>query len=164
MSFQAGPGILLTDEVIGNGLQMAAFSERTREELNKILPPLTIRTNPVDMAFARKEEVFERTVRLILRDKHVDALVLFLLHHPFMTPREIKTPILRQKQQTGKPILLCANSPRGLVEEEVQELEANGIPVYSLPDRTILALRGLIQYGEILKGKERRNGEPEKRG
>jgi len=34
-------------------------------------------------------------------------------------------------------------------------LEANGIPVYSLPDRTIRALRGLIQYGEILKRKKR---------
>jgi acyl-CoA synthetase (NDP forming) len=60
--------------------------------------------------------------------------------------------------------LLCANSPRGLIEDEIEELEANGIPVYSLPDRTIRALRGLIQYGEILKRKKRWNGESEKRG
>jgi hypothetical protein len=40
------------------------------------------------------------------------------------------------------------NSPRGLIEEEVAELEAGGVPVYSLPDRTIRALKGLIEYGE----------------
>ncbi len=151
MSFQAGPGILLTDEVVRNGLSMAGFSPRTQGDLNRILPPLTIRTNPVDMAFARNEEAFEETMRLILSDENVDALVIFLLHHPFMTPGRIKAPVLRQRERSRKPILLCANSPRGLIEEEVEELEKNGIPVYSMPGRTIRALRGLIQYGEVLE-------------
>ncbi|MCX5915193.1 MAG: hypothetical protein NTX30_00735, partial [Deltaproteobacteria bacterium] len=91
------------------------------------------------------------TVRLILSDENVDALVIFLLHHPFMTPGRIKSPVLRQKQRSGKPILVCANSPRGLSEKEVEELEASGIPVYSFPDRTIRALAGLIRYGEVLR-------------
>ena len=162
MSFQAGPGILLTDEVIRNGLKMATFSKQAQEGLDGLLPPLTIRTNPVDMAFARNEETFEKTVHLILSDKHVDVLVVFLLYHPFMTPGRIKSPLLRQKQQSNKPILLCANSPRGLIEDEIEELEANGVPVYNLPDRTIQALRGLIQYGEILKRKKPWDGEREK--
>jgi len=149
MSFQAGPGILLTDEVARCGLTMAAFSPKTQERLNQLLPPMTIRTNPVDMAFARDERVFEETVGLILSDEKVDALVVFLLHHPFMTPRRIKGSLLRQRESSGKPILLCANSPRGLIEEEVEELEAGGIPVYSLPDRTIRALRGLVEYGKV---------------
>jgi acyl-CoA synthetase (NDP forming) len=151
MSFQAGPGILLTDEVARQGLTMAAFSSKTQGDLNRVLPPLTIRTNPVDMAFARNEEAFEETVRLILDDENVDALVIFLLHHPFMTPGRIKAPVLRQKERSRKPILLCANSPRGLIEKEVEELEASGIPVYSFPDRTIRALAGLIRHGEVLR-------------
>jgi acetyl-CoA synthetase (ADP-forming) len=159
MSFQAGPGILLADEVTRNGLTMAVLSPGTQEEINRVLPPLTIRTNPVDMAFARSEEAFEETLRILLSDENVDALVIFLLHHPFMTPARIKAPVLRQKEHSRKPILLCANSPRGLIEEEVGELERNGIPVYSLPDRTIRALRGLIKYGEILG---RTGGRPER--
>ena len=77
--------------------------------------------------------------------------MIFLLHHPFMTPRRIRAPLLRQKAQTGKPVLLCANSPRGLIEEEVEQLESSGVPVYPLPDRTIRALQGLFQYGEKLR-------------
>ena len=149
LSFQAGPGILLTDEVARNGLAMAVFSPQTQDRLNQLLPPMTIRTNPVDMAFARDEQAFGETVRLILNDEKVDALAVFLLHHPFMTPRRIKEPLIRQRESSGKPILLCANSPRGLIEEEVEEMEANGIPVYSLPDRTIRVLRGLVEYGKI---------------
>ena len=149
MSLQAGPGILITDEVQRQGLRMADFTRPTQEGLNRLLPPLTIRTNPVDMAFARNEEAFEATVRLLLSDENVDALVIFLLHHPFMTPGRIKAPVLRQKERSRKPILLCANSPRGLIEDEVEELERNGIPVYSMPDRTVRALQGLIEYGKI---------------
>jgi acyl-CoA synthetase (NDP forming) len=163
MSFQAGPGILLTDEVARSGLSMATFSSLTQDRLNQILPPLTIRTNPVDLAFARDERAFAETVGLILKDANVDTLVVFLLHHPFMTPRRIKGALLRQRENSGKPILLCANSPRGLIEEEIAELEAGGIPVYSLPDRTIRALRGLVEYGEI-RGKGGKGEEAKREG
>jgi acyl-CoA synthetase (NDP forming) len=151
MSFQAGPGILLTDAVQRHGLRMAAFSPRTQEKLDKLLPPLTIRSNPVDMAFARNEQVFEESVHWILNDGDVDVLVVFLLYHPFMTPGRIAAPVCRQRQLSGKPIVLCANSPRGLIDEEVSNFEANGVPVYALPDRALRALKGLIDYGEVIK-------------
>jgi acyl-CoA synthetase (NDP forming) len=151
MSFQAGPGILLTDAVQRQGLRMAVFSPQTQEKLDKLLPPLTIRSNPVDMAFARNEQIFEESVHWILEDEYVDILVIFLLYHPFMTPGRIAAPVFRQRQLSGKPIVLCANSPRGLIEEEVSNFEANGVPVYALPDRALRALKGLIDYGELTK-------------
>ena len=129
VSFQAGPGILLTDAVERQGLRMAAFSTAAQERLNRLLPPLTIRSNPVDMAFARNEQVFEET-GCLLDDPNVDALIIFLLHHPFMTPRRIAGPLVRQKQKSHKPMILCANSPRGFIEEEVAESAGNGIPVH----------------------------------
>ncbi len=155
MSFQAGPGILLTDAVIRSGLTMAVFSGKTQERINELLPPLTIRTNPVDMAFARNEEGFENTVRCLLEDRNVDALIVFLLHHPFMTPKRISGPLLRQKRKFAKPVILCANSPRDFIEEEGAELEKQKIPVYPLPGRAVRALKGLFEYGEI-RGKKKR--------
>ena len=149
VSFQAGPGILLTDEIIRQGLSMASFLPRTQEAINQLLPPLTIRSNPVDLAFAREEGMFEELLGLLLQDKNIDALVIFLLEHPFMTPAQITGPLLRQKKSTPKPILLCVNSPRGLVKKEIAELEDKGVPVYSHPGRTIQALKGLIEYGEV---------------
>jgi acetyl-CoA synthetase (ADP-forming) len=151
MSFQAGPGILLTDAVQRHGLRMAVFSPQTQEKLDKLLPPLTIRSNPVDMAFARNEQVFEESVHWILEDKGVDILVVFLLYHPFMSPGRIAAPVFRLRQLSGKPIVLCANSPRGLIDEEVSNFEANGVPVYALPDRAVRALKGLIDYGKVIK-------------
>jgi len=68
-----------------------------------------------------------------------------------MTPKQIAGPLLRQRKSTSKPILLCANSPRGIIEEEIAELEDKGVPVYSLPQRAIRALKGLVDYGEVMK-------------
>jgi acyl-CoA synthetase (NDP forming) len=158
VSFQAGPGILLTDEVVRQGLSMASFSPHTQEALNRLLPPMTIRSNPVDLAFARDEQMFEESLGWILNDSNVDALVIFLLQHPFMTPRQITPSLLRQKQSSPKPILLCANSPRGLIEDEIAELENRGIPVYPLPQRAIRALKGLLEYGEVKKRMAEDNG------
>jgi acetyl-CoA synthetase (ADP-forming) len=149
LSFQAGPGILLTDAVQRHGLRMAVFSPQTQEKLDKLLPPLTIRSNPVDMAFARNEEIFEESAQRILEDKGVDVLVVFLLYHPFMTPGRIAVPVFRLRQLSGKPIVLCANSPHGMVDGEVSNFEANGVPVYRLPDRALRALKALIDYGKV---------------
>ena len=144
------------DVVEEEGLSLGPFSANTRRRIEELLPPLAIRTNPVDMAFARNEEAFEDTVRCLLDDRNVDALIVFLLHHPFMTPQRIAGPLLRQKQKTAKPIVLCANSPRGFIEDEVAELESRGIPVYPLPERAVRALKGLFEYGEI---RERGTGQ-----
>jgi len=153
MSFQAGPGILITDAVIAHGLEMASFTEQTLKKLTTILPPLTIRTNPIDLAFARSEELFREVLKVVLEDPQVDALIIFLLHHPFMDPRRISQPLLLTKKNTPKPILLCLNSPRGLVGEEIRYLEAEGIPVFAFPEQTIKALKGLFQLAKIKKEK-----------
>ncbi len=154
MSFQAGPGILITDAVIAQGLQMASLAQETQKELAAILPPLTIRTNPIDLAFARSEELFRKVVNVVLHDAQVDALIIFLLHHPFMDPRRISHPLLQEKKGTSKPIFLCLNSPQGFVEEEITHLEEEGIPVFAFPEQTIKALKGLFQFAEIKKRKE----------
>ncbi len=44
-----GPAIMATDTAIAHGLSMANFSERTRHELRRLLPPEASIQNPVDM-------------------------------------------------------------------------------------------------------------------
>jgi acyl-CoA synthetase (NDP forming) len=108
----------------------------------------------VDIAFAQNERLFEESLKLILHDENVDALVVFLLHHPFMDLRRVMRPALRQKKLTKKPVILGVNALHGSILQEVEELETGGIPVYSLPDRAIRALKGLIARGEMLRKKD----------
>ena len=49
LSGQAGPGIIAADALEAEGLSLARFCPATQERINAILPPVAIRTNPVDM-------------------------------------------------------------------------------------------------------------------
>ncbi|MFH1624522.1 MAG: CoA-binding protein, partial [Pseudomonadota bacterium] len=63
LSFQAGPGIMITDVCATRGLEVPNFSERTKKILEEALPPMTIRTNPVDLGFAKTWKTLERVIR-----------------------------------------------------------------------------------------------------
>ena len=74
-----------------------------------------------------------------------------LRHGPKVLSLLVLCLVLGQKELLKKPVLLCANSPRGLIDEEVAELESKGISVHPVPHRAIRALKGLVEYGERIK-------------
>ena len=81
-------------------------------------------------------------------DEETGIIVLFVEGQD-----DARVLLLRQKQKSAKPIVLCVNSPRGFIEDEVAEIESRGIPVYPLPERAVRALKGLFEYGEIREKK-----------
>ncbi|MDF2954865.1 MAG: Acyl-CoA synthetase [Candidatus Alkanophagales archaeon MCA70_species_2] len=147
ISTQAGPGIILTDECTSGGLQLARFSEATEKKLKRLLPPLTIRENPVDMAFIRDAGLWLEVVRTVLADDGVDALIIFNLYHPsFLLPPE---EIVDARRCYGKPLIMCTSFPHELMLKEKIKLEEEGVPVYSTPERGAKALITLIKYAEM---------------
>ena len=46
---------------------------------------------------------------------------------------------------------VCIDSPREVAHIELNALEESGIPVYSLPERAVTGLAGLVRYREILR-------------
>lgn len=81
-------------------------------------------------------------------DEETGIIVLFVEGQD-----DARVLLLRQKQKSAKPIVFCANSSRGFIEDEVAEIESRGIPVYPLPERAVRALKGLFEYGEIREKK-----------
>ena len=49
LSGQAGPGMAACDLCEDQGLKIVRFTEKTQHKVNELLPPLALRTNPVDM-------------------------------------------------------------------------------------------------------------------
>jgi acyl-CoA synthetase (NDP forming) len=155
MSFQAGPCIMLTDLCVEHGLEMAEFSPQTVEGLKKLWPDLTIRTNPIDLAFVSDMGIFGEAARLALRDENVDALIVFYLDVFSLFTVGVSEYLIPLASEIRKPIIVCANFPVSLTTEMsaegVARFESNGIPVYPLPDRAVKALKGLVRRGEILR-------------
>jgi len=150
LSFQAGPGIMITDICATRGLDIPKFSGETQKILDEALPPMTMRTNPVDLGFARGWKVLESVIRAVLEDVNIDALVFFMLPHPVVPFEELLKGMIDLKKTYGKPIIMCINSHQRDIQDVVNIFEENMIPVYGTPERTAKAMSGMVRYGKVI--------------
>ncbi|MBS7247068.1 MAG: CoA-binding protein [Candidatus Jordarchaeales archaeon] len=148
VSVQAGPAIIISDVCKSNGLELPEFTEETRKKIESLLPPMTIRSNPVDLAFAYNPKVGLEAVRLAIQDSNVDMLIMFQLYHPAVP--SIAKMLVEVVRESGKPAIVALHAPRNFVKSEVEALEMGGIPVYPTPERAAKAAVYLAKYKQVL--------------
>jgi acyl-CoA synthetase (NDP forming) len=131
------------------GLMIPAFSAETRKRVEELLPPLAIRTNPVDMGPAWYDsEAIKEIVKTVLEDKKIDAVILCIMFASAnRSAARVLTDLLLEKR-TNKPILCCFSSPAGIWDDEIKQLEGSGIPNYPTPERAAKALTNLYKFNK----------------
>jgi acyl-CoA synthetase (NDP forming) len=153
ISFQAGPGIMLTDLCVSHGLEMARLSESAVSKLRRLWPDLSIRTNPVDLAFLSDMNAFGEVARIVLEDENVDSVIVFYLDVLSFFTAMLSEHLIPLAEEFPKPIVVCANFPVRLSLKEADaplaKLHKSGIAVYPMPARAVKALKGLVRRGEI---------------
>jgi acetyl-CoA synthetase (ADP-forming) len=147
LSGQAGPGMAACDVCEMGGLMIPPFSVETQKRVEDLLPPLAIRTNPVDMGPAWYDsEAIKGIVQTVLEDKSIDAIILCLM---FASANRSAVGILTDlllERRTNKPVLCCFSSPPGIWDDEIKRLEGSGIPNYPTPERAAKTLVNLYRF------------------
>ncbi|WP_328827625.1 acetate--CoA ligase family protein [Streptomyces ureilyticus] len=77
---QAGPGLLLLDELRGRRAAVPELTADTRRALAEVLPPLTYQANPVDTG--RPGPGFGAVLNTVAADPAVDLIAGYALHEP----------------------------------------------------------------------------------
>lgn len=77
---QAGPGLLLLDDLRGRGIRVPELTPGTRETLAGLLPPLTFQRNPVDTG--RPGSELGAVLAAVGADPGVDVVAGYVLHEP----------------------------------------------------------------------------------
>jgi acetyltransferase len=77
---QAGPGLLLLDDLRGRRARVPELAGATREALASVLPPLTFQANPVDTG--RPGPELGRVFRAVAEDPEVGVVAGYALHEP----------------------------------------------------------------------------------
>ena len=154
LSGQAGPGMAACDLCEEQGLEIAVFRPETQRVINDLLPPLAMRTNPVDMGPAWYDaSAIEGIIRAVMTDDHVDGLLILMMYASANrgAPAGISPLLLDWKQR--KPVVSCLVSPPGIWDEEIRAL-ANGKAVMNCPtpERAALAMASLWKYQKIKEG------------
>ncbi len=151
LSGQAGPGMAACDVCEMEGLVVSPFSSETQNRINRLLPPLAIRTNPVDMGPAWYDsEAIKGTVEAVLKDDQIDAILFCIM---FASANRAAVGMLANsllQMERKKPILCCISAPEGIWDEDIRRLEQSGIPNYPTPERAAKALANLVRYKKLI--------------
>ena len=77
---QAGPGLLLADELGVQGVRMPELPQVSIDRLGELLPPITFQRNPVDTG--RPAETFGAVLETVGSADGIDLLAVYLLEEP----------------------------------------------------------------------------------
>ena len=154
LSGQAGPGMAACDLFKDQGLKIARFTEKTQQRVNELLPPLALRTNPVDMGSAwYNSSAIEGVVRAVMDDDNVGGVLILMMFASANVDAVRGISDLLEKWAQRKPVISCILSPPGIWDEQIRALEKSGALVnYPTPERAALAMANLWKYRKMQAG------------
>ena len=138
---QAGPGLLITDVLRSRGVSVPPLADSTVKGLQRLLPPLTLLSNPVDTG--RPSETFGQVLALVAADDAVDALVMYALKESEVVNPEV---VFRTPGVGGEvPIVFGTSGPREMLDAAQQVLARIGLPQYRTPEQAARAACTLVE-------------------
>ena len=144
-----GFGIIATDQVENEGLQLAELSDGTIKTLKEILPAHAVASNPVDLTGDADSERYKHALEVVFADRNVDGVCVIALMQLAPLDKGI-VEVLEECKSFGKPFVVCACGSCYTMEL-ARKLESRGIAVYPTPHRAIKALSVLYHYGKVLR-------------
>jgi acetyltransferase len=139
-----GPGIMATDASVRYGLQIAQFSETTKNKLRAGLSKEASVNNPIDLVGDAQADRYELALGS-LSDENVDCGLVLLTPQAMVDLKKVAETIASVGPKSGKTILASLLG-LGDVAPAVGVLESNGVPNYSFPESAVRALAAMSEY------------------
>ncbi|MDX2548149.1 acetate--CoA ligase family protein [Streptomyces sp. WI04-05B] len=136
---QAGPGLLLTDDLRSHDIQVPPLVERTVKELRELLPALTYLNNPVDTG--RPSPTITRIVERVSEDPRIDVTAVYGL----LEPTTVDLPAALTAARTATPLVAVVGGPVEQVRRTRRELGEAGIPCAATPAAGSTMVRALVE-------------------
>jgi len=129
-----GSGVLLSDAVVDNGLQLMTIPDDLDAAFRKFIPPFGAAGNPIDITGGEPPTTYQNTIKLGLDDERIHALILGYWHTiitPPMVFADLVIEAVDEARARGieKPIVASLVGDTQ-VEEASEKLFRHGIPAY----------------------------------
>jgi len=145
-----GPGVIAADALIYSGGQIANLAKITINRLNKLLPPIWSRGNPIDILGNAGPEQYKKALEIALKDENTDAVLVILTPQAMTKPTEAAKQLVKVKNTRKKTIL--ASWMGGYDVQAGREiLEKGNIPVYRQPEDAIRSFMHIYNYSKNLE-------------
>lgn len=142
-----GPGIMATDALEKQGLELARLAEATMEKLKSALPAAANVRNPVDVLGDALADRFELAIEAAIEDPNVHGVLVILTPHAMTETTATAEAVVRvARKHARKPILACFIGA-SRVRDSIKILRAGGIPTYESPEFGVSAMAAMAKYG-----------------
>lgn len=142
-----GPGILATDAVEKEGLELTEIGEKTKQKLLKALPRESNIKDPIDILGDAKSDRYELAIHTILEEKDVDSILVILTPQLITDIEGTAQKIVDISKMTSKPIYACFLGGKD-VKSGFRILENNNIPCFNDIQEGIHLITKLAKFEE----------------
>lgn len=145
-----GPGVITTDEISQHGLELAEFSDETKDKLEQEMPEESVLHNPLDVIGDAGHDRYREAVEIVLEDENVDSVILVLTPQANTEIRKTAKTISKAEEGTEKPVFASFMGEQD-VQKGVDILEKNDIPDFEDPVDAVKTLKSMSEYREFLE-------------
>ena len=133
------------------GLEIARFSTKTQDRINELLPPLALRTNPVDMGPAWYDsDAIKGIVQAVMEDENVHGILFSMMFASANVDALSGIGGLLKQWAQKKPVVSCILSPPGIWDDQIEKLEnAGALTNFATPERAAGVMADLLEYGRL---------------
>jgi acetyltransferase len=128
-----GPGVLTTDAAVHEGLELAKFSDRTRETFKRSLPVTANIKNPVDVIGDARADRYRVAMSAALEDANVDGALVILTPQSMTDIDTIAGEVCNVAAAHDKPTYTSFMGETD-VASGIGILQRRSIPHYILPE------------------------------
>lgn len=100
-----GPGVMAADRATDQGIELSTLSAETMSALDKVLPSVWSRSNPVDVIGDAPPERYEETLDICLADPGVDGAIVILTPQAMTRPTEVAEAVVAAAKNSKKPVI-----------------------------------------------------------
>jgi acetyl coenzyme A synthetase (ADP forming)-like protein len=139
-----GPGILAADACEANGLVVPELAAATQAALREFLSGAAGVRNPVDLVASGSASDYERTIRLLVADENVDAVVVVFTPPLVTEPDDVASAVAAVAAGATKPII--ANFVSSQTAPEALTTSTCRVPCFAFPESAVRALARAAAY------------------
>jgi acyl-CoA synthetase (NDP forming) len=138
---QAGPGLLIVDNLRASGATLPPLSDETLGTVSKLLPPLTYIRNPIDTG--RPSPNFGAVLDAVMSDPRIDLVCVSALNEPDVL--DVPSVLGEARRRQVKPLLYGGMGAVDAFERVLAATRAQGVPSYGSPERLVTAAQAMVE-------------------
>ncbi|MGH8015198.1 MAG: acetate--CoA ligase family protein [Candidatus Zixiibacteriota bacterium] len=140
-----GPGILATDALVKNGMEMPPLAPATVKKLKESLSAEASYSNPMDMVAGAGAKEFKFTLDALKKDKNYDSIIPIFVPPVTINQMEVAENIYESVKDCDKTVLACFMGV-GEGSKAIEFLRNQNIPVYMYPEPIARTLETIHRY------------------